>query len=152
MKIGLLTFEIGMERNDAMQLFEYAQIADELGFSRFWLGEHYDDPLNYWSNPEPLLPLLLGHTERINVGTAGILIRLHSPFRVATNFRLLNSMFMGRVDLGLAGGYAKDPVVEALTGKEVADFLAQDRYQHTQEVISFYRQGLHDRVLGISTC
>lgn len=140
MKIGLLVFELGMERNDVMCLFEYAQAADRLGFSRFWLGEHYDDPLNYWSNPEPLLPLLLGHTENINVGTAGILARLHSPFRVATNFRLLNSMFLGRVDLGLAGGYAKDPVVEALTGHSMEEFLAQDRYQNTQKIISYFRE------------
>lgn len=140
MKIGLLVFEIGMQRNDAMRLFEYAQAADQLGFSRFWLGEHYDDPLNYWSNPEPLLPLLLGHTENINVGTAGILIRLHSPFRVATNFRLLNSMFLGRVDLGLAGGYAKDPVVEALTGHDKEKFLAQGRYENTQKLISYFRE------------
>ncbi|WNJ17541.1 LLM class flavin-dependent oxidoreductase [Pontibacter sp. G13] len=139
MKLGLLVFELGLERNDISRLFDYAQMADELGYSRLWLGEHYDDPLNYWSNPEPLLPLILGHTDRITVGTAGTLIRLHSPYRVASSFRLLNSMFLDRVDLGLAGGYAKEVAVQALTGMDMDTFVAQDRYAPTQEVISLFR-------------
>lgn len=101
MKFGILSFDMG-ESHDVTDIVKYGIKAEEAGLGKFWLGEHYGQIL--WSNPEPLIPVILGMTETITVGIAGILIDLHSAYRVALSFKLMNSLFPGRVDLGIAKG------------------------------------------------
>lgn len=95
------------------QTLDLAPALEELGYSRYWLAEHHGF-LSAHSAPEMLVPLLAGTTTRIHVGTAGILLRLYSPFKVATDFQLLNALFPGRIDLGLARGVAPAQVEELL--------------------------------------
>ncbi len=91
------------------ELLDYAEMADQLGFSRFWLGEHYlYRKLQNWTNPEMLVPVIAGYTKRIKVGVAGSLISIHLPLDVATNFKLLANLFPGRIDLGFAKGGTKE--------------------------------------------
>jgi alkanesulfonate monooxygenase SsuD/methylene tetrahydromethanopterin reductase-like flavin-dependent oxidoreductase (luciferase family) len=101
MKFGILCFDIG-NSHDVTDVIQYAIKAEESLMSRFWLGEHYGQTI--WNNPEPLLPIILGMTESINVGAAGILVNLHSSYRVACAFKLMNAVFPNRVDLGIAKG------------------------------------------------
>jgi len=82
---------------------ELAPHAEALGFSRYWLAEHHS-PWVAHASPEVLLPLLAGLTTRIRVGTAGVLLGYYSPYKVAANFRLLEALFPGRIDLGIARG------------------------------------------------
>lgn len=105
MKFGILSFDMG-ESHDVTDIVQYGIKTEEAGLGKFWLGEHYNQIL--WSNPEPLIPVILGMTESINVGIAGILIDLHSAYRVALSFKLMNSLFPGRVDLGIAKGSSTD--------------------------------------------
>ena len=98
-----------------LDLFKYAQHADELGFKRFWLAEHYYTNRRLaWTNPEPLITLIAAHTDRIKVGAAGILLGVHQPFHVAAYFKLLNNLFPDRIDLGVANG-AVQPIVGTST-------------------------------------
>ena len=57
--------------------------------------------------------MLAGVTKRMRIGTAGVLLRLYSPYKVAENFRLLHTIFPRRIDLGLARGFV-DPKMQAL--------------------------------------
>ncbi|MCW3464750.1 LLM class flavin-dependent oxidoreductase [Chitinophaga nivalis] len=100
-KLGVLDFGEGYD--SLHDLITYATDADQLGYSRFWLGEHYIFN-SLWCNPEPILPLLLAYTERIRIGTAGILLSAHTPYRIAITFKQLSNMFSNRVDLGFAAG------------------------------------------------
>ena len=80
---------------------ELAQLADELGYTRYWLAEHHGlhalaDPC-----PEILLARLGSVTKRIRIGTGGILLPYYSPFKVAEQFRMLEALFPGRLDLGI---------------------------------------------------
>lgn len=95
------------------QTLDLAPALEEIGYSRYWLAEHHTF-LAAHSAPELLVPLLAGMTTRIHIGTAGILLRLYNPFKVATDFRLLNAIFPGRIDLGLARGKAPAQVEEVL--------------------------------------
>ncbi|GAB3270823.1 LLM class flavin-dependent oxidoreductase [Larkinella harenae] len=106
MKLGLLEFGTGcVSPMDIVEnVLEYAQQAEELGYTRFWLGEHYGASSAY-TNPEALIPVIAGLTSRINVGVAGLLMAYHNPYRVATVFKLLNNLFPHRIDLGIAGGH-----------------------------------------------
>ncbi|SEQ97112.1 LLM class flavin-dependent oxidoreductase [Neolewinella agarilytica] len=88
-----------------LDVLDFAELAEQKGFSRFWLTEHHVyNPLIGWASPRMLLPLILQQTERIHVGTAGVLMNFHSPYQVALDFRLLANLFPGRCDLGFANG------------------------------------------------
>ncbi|RQO69853.1 hypothetical protein DBR43_17520 [Pedobacter sp. KBW06] len=132
MKIGILEFGNIEQRSGAEVLeavLEYAQCADVNGFSRFWLTEHH--PLSMgWNNPEMLLPTLACYTETIKIGIAGILSAIHTPYRVASSFKLLGTMFPGRIDLGFANG---KPSPEACRNMLNTESLAPDIYHNFQE-------------------
>lgn len=106
-KIGILDFGYRKKGTNGIavlnDVFAYALLADQLGFTSYWLSEHHNSGLG-WSNPEMLLPVLASYTERITIGIAGILLAIHSPYRVALNFKILSALFPGRIDLGLANG------------------------------------------------
>ena len=80
---------------------ELAQAADALGYERFWLAEHHG--LNALADPCPeiLLARLGSVTKHIRIGTGGILLPYYAPFKVAEQFRMLESLFPGRIDLGI---------------------------------------------------
>jgi luciferase family oxidoreductase group 1 len=84
---------------------EVAELADRLGFTRYWITEHHST--NAWhSSPEVVLPVLAGLTETIRVGAAGVLLRYRSAFKLVEDFSAIAALYPGRVDLGLARGCA----------------------------------------------
>ena len=78
-----------------------AEACDRLGFHRYWLAEHHGTPGLAGSTPEVLIPAVAGATERIRVGSGGVMLSHYSPFKVAENFRMLETLFPGRIDLGI---------------------------------------------------
>jgi alkanesulfonate monooxygenase SsuD/methylene tetrahydromethanopterin reductase-like flavin-dependent oxidoreductase (luciferase family) len=101
-------------------VIESSALAEQLGYSSFWLGEHHNSS-PAWSNPEILIPIIAGLTDKIRVGVAGILLAAHSPYRVALTFKLLSSLFPDRIDLGLAAGLPQLPIVQKLLGHNSID-------------------------------
>lgn len=98
-------------------LIDYTVNADELGFSRLWLGEHHiADSTHTWNDPTILVPILASMTSKISIGTAGILLSIHQPYHVACNFKMLTNLFPGRIDLGVANGGVMPSVAELATG------------------------------------
>ena len=95
---------------------ELAQLADSLGYSRYWCAEHHG--LRGVCNPCPELMLarLGSATRRIRLGTGGIMLPYYSPFKVAEQFRMLEAMFPGRIDLGVG----RAPGGDQLTAQLVA--------------------------------
>jgi luciferase family oxidoreductase group 1 len=83
---------------------ELARLADRSGFVRFWVSEHHDSEQVAGSSPETLIPYLLARTERIRVGSGGIMLQHYNPYKVAENFHVLASLAPGRVDLGVGRG------------------------------------------------
>lgn len=89
-----------------------AQKADAFGYSRYWLTEHHGDSAH--SSPELLIPLIAGMTQTIRVGAAGILLYFYSPLKVAENFKLLETLFSNRIDLGIGRGISEPLINQAL--------------------------------------
>ncbi|SDX01133.1 Flavin-dependent oxidoreductase, luciferase family (includes alkanesulfonate monooxygenase SsuD and methylene tetrahydromethanopterin reductase) [Hydrobacter penzbergensis] len=114
-KIGILEFGAGqLNLNKILKnLFEYAIEADNLGFSKFWLGEHYLVN-SIWYNPEILIPIIAGQTNRISVGSAGVLLSHHVPYDVALKYKLLSNLFPDRIDMGIAKGKAPKEISSLL--------------------------------------
>ena len=78
-----------------------AQLSEQLGFHRFWVSEHHDSEQVAGSSPEVLISYLLARTERIRVGSGGVMLQHYSPYKVAENFNVLSSLAPGRIDLGI---------------------------------------------------
>jgi luciferase family oxidoreductase group 1 len=78
-----------------------AQAADRLGFSRFWVAEHHAIGSVAISAPEVLIGMLGVATSRIRIGSGGMLLPNHRPIHVAEQFRSLEALHPGRVDLGI---------------------------------------------------
>lgn len=80
---------------------ELAQAADRLGFHRYWVAEHHAMAAVADPCPEILVGRIASLTQRIRVGTGGILLPYYSPLKVAESFRMLEALFPGRIDLGV---------------------------------------------------
>lgn len=78
-----------------------AQLAEEWGYHRFWIAEHHNTPQLASPSPELVIAWILGQTQRIRVGSGGVMLQHYSPYKVAENFNLLASLAPGRIDLGV---------------------------------------------------
>ena len=80
---------------------ELAQLADDLGYTRYWCAEHHG--LRGVSNPCPevMLARLGSVTRRIRLGSGGMMLPYYSPFKVAEQFMMLEALFPNRIDLGV---------------------------------------------------
>jgi len=87
-----------------------ARVADELGFRRYWLAEHHNMPAVAATNPPVLVAMVAAATERIRVGSGGVMLPNHAPLVVAEQFALLEAAHPGRIDLGIGRAPGTDPV------------------------------------------
>lgn len=83
------------------ETLELARRCEALGYSRYWLAEHHSTNSFAGAAPEVLLPMVAAATHSIRVGTGGVLLTHYSPFKVAEQFRMLETLFPGRIDLGV---------------------------------------------------
>jgi luciferase family oxidoreductase group 1 len=97
------------------ETLELARRCDALGYHRYWLAEHHSTNSFAGSAPEVLIPLVAAATSRMRVGSGGVLLTHYSPFKVAEQFRMLETLFPGRIDLGLGRAPGGDVhTIEAL--------------------------------------
>lgn len=115
-------------REAVLETIALAREAERLGYHRYWLAEHHAmrglaDPA-----PEILLASVAAETSRIRVGTGGVLLPHYSALKVAEQFRMLEALTPGRIDLGIGrapGGTQR--VSMALESRDVRDFPSQVR-------------------------
>jgi len=89
---------------------DLAQLADRLGYHRYWVAEHHGGPMLAGPSPEALIGPIAAATERIRVGSGGVMLPHYSPFKVAETFSLLAGLFPGRIDLALGRAAGTDPL------------------------------------------
>jgi luciferase family oxidoreductase group 1 len=80
---------------------ELAAHCDALGFHRFWVSEHHNLPTVVGSAPEVLMAAIAARTRRIRIGSAGVMLPHYSALKVAEQFRVLEALAPGRIDLGV---------------------------------------------------
>jgi luciferase family oxidoreductase group 1 len=90
------------------ETLELGEHAERLGYHRYWLAEHHATPGLAGSCPEILIGALAARTTRIRVGAGGIMLQHYSPLKVAEQFRMLETLYPGRIDLGIGRAPGSD--------------------------------------------
>ncbi len=80
---------------------DLAKQAERLGYSRYWLAEHHNTSSFAGSAPEVLIAAVAAATNHIRVGSGGVMLPHYSPLKVAECFRVLETLYPGRIDLGV---------------------------------------------------
>lgn len=83
------------------QTLALAEHCESLGYHRFWLSEHHSLPTIVGSAPEVLMAAVAARTNRIRIGSAGIMLPHYAAYKVAEQFRVLDALAPGRIDLGV---------------------------------------------------
>jgi luciferase family oxidoreductase group 1 len=85
-----------------------AEHCEMLGYDRFWLSEHHSLPTIVGTAPEVLMAAIAARTRRIRIGSAGVMLPHYAPFKVAEQFRVLDALAPGRIDLGVGRAPGSD--------------------------------------------
>ncbi|MFF2084536.1 LLM class flavin-dependent oxidoreductase [Nocardia sp. NPDC058176] len=132
----------GQDHADALrETVEFAVLAERWGFHRFWVAEHHSVPGVAGTAPTVLAAAVAAATDRIRVGTGGVMLPNHQPLVVAEQFGVLGALFPGRVDLGVgrsvgftdgvrrALAHGRDDAEDFDTGlAELLDYLDSGRH------------------------
>ncbi|MEO9138142.1 MAG: LLM class flavin-dependent oxidoreductase, partial [Jatrophihabitans sp.] len=128
----------GSTASDAVRAtIALAQRADELGFSRFWVAEHHSMPGIASSAPAVLIGAIAAATERIRVGSGGVMLPNHAPLAIAEQFGTLAVLHPGRIDLGLGRAPGSDGLTATALRGRGAQLGADDFPEQLGELACF---------------
>ncbi len=99
----------GRPQGDSIrETLELARHCEALGYHRFWVSEHHNHDTIAGSAPEIVMAAIAATTARIRIGSAGIMLPHYSALKVAEQFRVLDALAPGRIDLGLGRAPGSD--------------------------------------------
>jgi luciferase family oxidoreductase group 1 len=130
--LDLSPVSAGMPAAQALRnSLDLARLADALGFTRYWVAEHHNLPAIASCAPEIMIGQIAAVTQRIRVGSGGVMLPNHAPLTVAERFKVLEALYPGRIDLGLGRAPGTDPATSYMLRRrqgisEEDDFL--DRF------------------------
>jgi luciferase family oxidoreductase group 1 len=128
----------GSSGPEALQnTLDLARTADRLGYHRYWLAEHHGLSLA-GPSPEVLIGPVAAATERIRVGSGGVMLPHYSPYKVAENFSLLAGLYPGRIDLAIGRASGTDPLTTYALQRDRREVAADDFPQQLAELLAHY--------------
>lgn len=139
MKLGILDQSIvhfGQTSRQALEeTVKTIQLAEQWGYHRFWVSEHHNSTRVAGSSPAVLMAHLAAQTEKIRIGSGGVMLPNHSEYKIAENFRTLETLYPNRIDLGMGRAPGGDRISATLLNPsnrfEESDYLRQLEYlQH----------------------
>jgi len=99
----------GRSQGDSIrETIELAQYCEKLGYHRFWVSEHHNHETITGTAPEIVMAAIGATTDRIRIGSAGVMLPHYSALKVAEQFRVLDAIAPGRIDLGLGRAPGSD--------------------------------------------
>jgi luciferase family oxidoreductase group 1 len=113
---------------------ELVRLADRLGLTRYWFAEHHNMPAVAASTPPVMIAAAAAQTERIHLGSGGVMLPNHAPLVVAEQFAALEALAPGRIDLGIGRAPGSDPVITALLRSSGPTADVERFPQHVQDV------------------
>jgi luciferase family oxidoreductase group 1 len=124
------------------QTIDLARLTDRLGYHRYWVAEHHGGPMLAGPSPEVLIGPIASATERIRVGSGGVMLPHYSPFKVAESFSLLAGLYPERIDLGIGRAAGTDPMTTHALQRDRSAAPPDDFPQQLAELLAY----LEDRL------
>ncbi len=133
----------GSTGGDALHnTLDLARLADRLGYHRYWVAEHHGGPMLASASPEALIGPIAAATERIRIGSGGVMLPHYSPFKVAETFTILAALFPGRIDLGLGRAAGTDPLTTFALQRDRRQASPDDFPQQLSELLAYFEDSL----------
>src|SRR3954453_23180826 len=117
---------------------DLAQLADAVGYHRYWVAEHHGGPSLAGPSPEVLIGPIASNTERIRVGSGGVMLPHYSPLKVAESFSVLSGLFPGRIDLGIGRAAGTDPMTTFALQRARRQAAPDDFPQQLAELLAYF--------------
>ena len=117
---------------------DLAQLADRLGYHRYWVAEHHGGPTLAGPSPEVLIGPIASATERIRVGSGGVMLPHYSPLKVAQSFSVLAGLYPGRIDLGIGRAAGTDPMTTFALQRDRRQAAPDDFPQQLAELLAYF--------------
>jgi luciferase family oxidoreductase group 1 len=137
--LDLAHVSAGATTGDALRrTIEIARRAEAAGYLRFWVAEHHNMPTVASTSPPVLIGALAAQTERIRVGSGGVMLPNHAPFVVAEQFAMLEALHPGRIDLGLGRAPGTDQLTARALKRDGGSLAAEEFPQHVLELLSWF--------------
>lgn len=121
---------------------DLARTADRLGYHRYWVAEHHGGPMLAGPSPEVLIGPIASATERIRVGSGGVMLPHYSPLKVAENFSMLAGLFGDRVDLGIGRAPGSDGHTMLALQRDRRQAAPDDFPQQLAELLGYFEDAL----------
>jgi luciferase family oxidoreductase group 1 len=115
---------------------DLARLTDELGYHRYWLAEHHGTPMLACASPEALIGPAALATERIRVGSGGVMLPHYSPVKVAETFSILAALAPDRIDLGLGRAPGTDQLTSLALQRDRRQPAPDDFPQQLVELLA----------------
>jgi len=123
---------------------DLAQLADGLGYHRYWVAEHHGGGAVAGASPEALIGPIAAATERLRVGSGGVMLPHYSPLKVAETFSILAGLFPGRIDLGLGRASGTDPLTAHALQRDRSRVAPDDFPQQLAELLAYLEDTFPD--------
>ena len=120
---------------------DLAQHVERLGYGRVWVAEHHNMPGIASSSPPVLIAHLAAGTERIRLGSGGVMLPNHAPLVVAEQFGMLEALHPGRIDLGLGRAPGTDGLTAAALRRSRDPFSNEDDFPGQLEQLRGFLRG-----------
>ncbi|MBO0992027.1 LLM class flavin-dependent oxidoreductase [Bacillus sp. SD088] len=116
---------------------DLVQLADRLGYTRYWFAEHHNTKHQMSTSPDVLSAHAAAVTKNIIIGSGGIMLPNHSPLKVAENFSLLEALHPGRIDLGIGRAPGTDGLTALALRRSREAVTTYDFPEQLDELLSF---------------
>lgn len=139
--LSVLDLAVILDRGTIAQSYanslELAQSVERLGYQRYWFAEHHNMASIASSAPAVLIGHIAGGTSTIRVGSGGVMLPNHAPLIIAEQFGTLESLYPGRIDLGLGRAPGSDQhTARALRRDDRAAFQFPQTVKELQQYLS----------------
>jgi luciferase family oxidoreductase group 1 len=119
---------------------DLARLADRLGYHRYWVAEHHGGGLVAGPSPEVLIGPIAAATERMRVGSGGVMLPHYSPLKVAESFGVLAGLFPGRIDLGIGRAAGTDPMTTHALQRDRSHAPPDDFPDQLAELLAYFER------------
>jgi luciferase family oxidoreductase group 1 len=128
----------GLTAGDALRnSIDLAGLADQTGYTRYWVAEHHGTRGLACASPEALIGPIASATTRLRVGSGGIMLPHYSPFKVAETFSMLAGLYPERIDLGIGRAAGTSPKVAFTLQRDRRQAAPDDFREQLDELLNY---------------